>query len=426
MYIKSLHLENFRCYDRLELDFDKRLTVIVGDNGKGKTAVFDALAKVFEPYLSLFNVQCGKISASDARNVLAYDANGHIKGMQAQYPVVIAVSGSVGEVKKFSWSCRLDADGDISYSSADADSAAYARKTAAEVEDRPEVVLPVLGYYGTQRIWQDSSLLEKYNAMTKTRVSGYTECLEPTSSYNTFLGWLQKCKDPTLLAVVGQAMDSCLAHTGWSGLKFNKAIGKIVVSNKEIGELPITDALSDGARSVISMVADIAYRMVRLNPQLGLRTAQETPGMVLIDEVDMHLHPGWQQTVVSDLLQIFPKVQFIVTTHSPQVLSTVPAESIRILEWQDGVSCVRRPEFALGAESHQLLKEIQNVDTRAQSLPIVKQLKRYLELVADDEWDSGEAQELRRILNEWAKGREPALLRADMDIRLRKLRRNRP
>ena len=424
MYVKRLYLENFRCYERLELDFDERLTVVVGDNGKGKTAIFDALAKVFEPYLSLFKVQCSKINASDARNVLVYDGEGHIKGMEAQYPVLIAVSGSVKDTVEFSWSCRLDADGGLSYSTADADSAAYASRLAATAESNRELVLPVLGYYGTQRIWQDSRLLEKYNAAAE-RVTGYAECLEPTSSYNTFLGWLKNCKDATLLAVVRQAMDTCLAHTGWSGLKYNEAIGQIVVTNKELGELPISDALSDGARSVISMVADIAYRMVRLNPQMGEQAAALTPGMVLIDEVDMHLHPAWQQTVINDLQQIFPKVQFIVTTHSPQVLSTVPAESIRILEWQSGESRVRRPEFSLGAESYQLLKEIQDVDSRAQMLPIVKQLKRYLELVADDEWDSPEAQELRGILNDWAKGREPALVRADMDIRLRKLRRSR-
>ena len=90
----------------------------------------------------------------------------------------------------------------------------------------------------------------------------------------------------------------------------------------------VVDDLSDGFRSILSMVADLAYRMVRLNPQLGAQAVVATPGVVLIDEIDMHLHPLWQQTVLLDMQRAFPKVQFIVTTHSPQVLSSVPAESV--------------------------------------------------------------------------------------------------
>lgn len=183
------------------------------------------------------------------------------------------------------------------------------------------------------------------------------------------------------------------------------------------------EALSDGARSVISMTADIAYRMARLNPDLGENVTLETPGVVLIDEIDMHLHPSWQQTVVNDLHKAFPKVQFIVTTHSPQVLTSVPAEDIRILHWDEDLVEIEEPSFSLGAASSQLLKDIQKVDDRPTELPIVKDLQRYLQLVSQDEWDTDEAAVLRRKLDKWAKGMEPALLRADMDIRIKKFRR---
>ena len=93
------------------------------------------------------------------------------------------------------------------------------------------------------------------------------------------------------------------------------------------------------------MAADLAYRMVRLNPDLGAMAALETPGIVLIDEVDMHLHPSWQQAVVYDVRKAFPNVQFIVTTHSPQVLSTVPAEAIRILRWDNNLINIDKPAF---------------------------------------------------------------------------------
>lgn len=422
MYIKSLHLENFRCYEKLDMDFEPKLTVIVGDNGRGKTAIFDALAKAFAPYLTIFGLQAGKISSGDARNILFYDQERRIKGMEARYPVVIHAEGCLDEGNTFSWSCRLDGEDELSYNVADDGRGAALVENFKTWQTNEALVLLVLGYYGTQRIWQDSSLLQKYQSVPG-RLRGYIECLEPSSSYNTFLGWLRDCRDEELLAAVDEALNICLAHTGWSSPRYNEAIDKIVVTHPDYGELPITDALSDGSRAIISMVTDIAYRMVRLNPQLGRKAPQLTPGIVLIDEVDMHLYPAWQQTIVGDLTAIFPQVQFILTTHSPQVLSTVPASSIRILEWdkeERGKVWVRRPGFSLGAESYQLLKDIQHVETRAANLPIVQQLHRYLELVAQDRWDSEEAQSLRKILNEWSQGKEPALLRADMDIRLRR------
>ncbi|MEE1230469.1 MAG: hypothetical protein UHM56_05115, partial [Phascolarctobacterium sp.] len=131
------------------------------------------------------------------------------------------------------------------------------------------------------------------------------------------------------------------------------------------------------------------------------------------------------QTVLLDMQRAFPNVQFIVTTHSPQVLSSVPAESVRVLVWGRSFEGVRRVSFTMGASSAQILQDIQNVTLRSERLPIVQSLKRYLELVSEDKWDSEEALTLRKQLDAWSNGNEPALLRADMDIRMRKFRRQR-
>lgn len=102
-------------------------------------------------------------------------------------------------------------------------------------------------------------------------------------------------------------------------------------SKKRDAYLPLR-LLSDGLRTILNMVADIAYRMAVLNPQLLGDALRMTDGVVLIDEIDMHLHPAWQKRILGDLSRIFPKLQFIVTTHAPSVLVNVPKENIRILE----------------------------------------------------------------------------------------------
>lgn len=128
--------------------------------------------------------------------------------------------------------------------------------------------------------------------------------------------------------------------------------------HQDAGTMPVAQ-LSDGVRNMMGLVADIAFRATKLNPHLGLEAARQTAGIVLIDEVDMHLHPSWQQTVLASLQEAFPNIQFIVTTHSPQVLSTVSREHIRVLEQRAGVYTASSPAFSpLAHESGDALAHI--------------------------------------------------------------------
>lgn len=438
MRVDRLKLKNFRCYSELNIDFDSKLTVIVGENGRGKTAIFDALAIALEPYLHTFHVQGRNIVQKDVRRVPVYAEDGiHIARMENKYPVAIQLEGCALN-KKMSCTRILQQDGTRIDEAEDLLS--NGERLCAEIKQHHATLLPAFAYYGTSRIWVDSNLMNTYDNSLDDRNTGYEECLEPSSSYNTFGKWyrsvmqsLENDKLPdddnkqTCLLVrdaVQQAIDACLASTGLHDLYYNFKLDAFVVSHPDTGEM-IVDDLSDGFRSILSMVADLAYRMVRLNPFLGRRAILDTPGIVLIDEIDMHLHPSWQQTVLLDLQKAFPKVQFIVTTHSPQVLGSVPPDSIRVLEWEKEFVGVRRVNFSLGATSYQILQDIQNVQPRSEKLPIVQHLKRYLELVSEDKWDSDEAKTLRKQLDLWAHGNEPALIRADMDIRMRQFRRKR-
>lgn len=447
MYISRLCLQNYRCYADFEIDFNRELTVIVAENGKGKTAILDAIAVALGPYLACFDgVRPNQISDTDVRQTK--DTVGHtlehVLRMKSQYPVVIGVEGYI-DGERIEWQRELKAaKGRTTIQNAKALSEYGKRMVQAlrETNDS-QIVLPVMAYYGTSRMWNDSKLLTLRKGISLERSSGYVDCMEPSSSYNTFGQWFKYAsmsamefdrylaesgqkdeKNPytEVLKAVKQAIITCIGSMGWKDIDYSFAYQNLIIMHETMGVLPV-EALSDGTRSVISMAADLAYRMVRLNPDLGRKAALETPGIVLIDEVEMHLHPSWQQAVVYDVRRAFPKVQFVVTTHSPQVLSTVPAESIRILRWDNDLINIDKPAFSLGAESFQLLKDIQNVDTRPQSLPIVKDLSRYLLLVSEDKWDTDEAKALRQRLDEWSKGCEPALVRADTEIRMKAFRR---
>jgi predicted ATP-binding protein involved in virulence len=178
--------------------------------------------------------------------------------------------------------------------------------------------------------------------------------------------------------------------------------------------------LSDGVRNMIALVADIAYRMVRLNSGFGRDAVRQTPGLVLIDEVDMHLHPEWQQIVLSNLTAAFPKLQFVVTTHSPQVLSTVKHEQVRLLsENIAGEAVAAIPEArTYGRSNADVLEAVMAVSPEP-AVPESDALNQYRALIEQGNWRSEEAKELRRRLSAVLGEDYPFLVQADMIMRRR-------
>ena len=159
--------------------------------------------------------------------------------------------------------------------------------------------------------------------------------------------------------------------------------------------------------------------MAHGNPHLADPLASEA--IVLIDEIELHLHPAWQQHILSDLTRTFPNAQFIVSTHSPQVLTTLRPEQIVQLSREDGhIFAGRTTEPTYGAEAGDVLNVVMGVGQRPSGNEFVQALERYTRLVSDGEGESTEAVSLRREL-ETLSPRDPALDRADVEIRRHKL-----
>ena len=151
-----------------------------------------------------------------------------------------------------------------------------------------------------------------------------------------------------------------------------------------ITKLPLNQ-LSDGYKSTISLIADIAYRMAVLNPQLCERVLEETEGIVLLDEVDLHLHPAWQQRVIYDLTNIFPKVQFIVSTHAPAVINSVKSENLVILRDNRAMSVDNQ---VYGKDIKSVLNEIMGVTERPPE--VSKLFENFYLKLSDHEFDLAE------------------------------------
>ena len=306
-------------------------------------------------------------------------------------------------------------------------------------------IYPLLAYYGTGRLWDQNKLTfgRLYsNKADTSRESGYEDSLSPKSSYKSFVDWFGRYSNeskgekdttkPSLhkpsekLQALTDAVDILLKPTGWHSLSWDFAEKRPVATHPEYGVLPV-DFLSDGLRNTIGLTSDMAQRCVRLNPQFGAEATRLTPGIVLIDEVDMHLHPEWQQLVLKAFMDAFPLIQFIVTTHSPQVVSTAHRENIRMLtqsasgEWE---ACI--PERNPYAHANSVALETVMGGHAYPPNDTVERLREYQRLVGNDKHDTPRAIDLRTALEgEWGKT-DPELALMDVTIRknetLRKLR----
>jgi predicted ATP-binding protein involved in virulence len=334
----------------------------VATNGAGKTSILDAIAVAFGPYIGAFDEAVGKhFEPSDIRqyrvretatNEMEYASQGVRMEVTGFIPGGI-MNSMLGGNPPTTWSRSLPSPKKAKTTIKDAKELIDYGKRMQRAARTPGnlTLLPLIAYYGTGRLYQQKKLTETKKIQSTSRTGGYTDCLDPASSYKSFVAWFKywsfNAKDARikaqetgrpvistefdgLIKSVSSAVNYCLAPVGWRDIEYSFSRGALVAHHEEYGELPV-ELLSDGIRNMIGMVADIAFRATKLNGYLGAQAATETPGIVLIDEVDMHLHPKWQQIVVQSLTTAFPKMQFIVTTHSPQVLTTVNRENIRLL-----------------------------------------------------------------------------------------------
>jgi predicted ATP-binding protein involved in virulence len=122
------------------------------------------------------------------------------------------------------------------------------------------------------------------------------------------------------------------------------------------------EQLSDGEKNLIALIGDIARRLTIANPKSDNPLLGE--GIILIDEIELHLHPSWQRLIVPKLTQTFPNCQFFITTHSPQVISHVKPESVFILKSKDGKIGHETVPESYGMNSDLILESIMEVDSR--------------------------------------------------------------
>ena len=416
MRLRRTVIENYRAITRLELDLHPNLNVFFGGNGKGKTSVLSAVA------VGLGGIQRLLPGISPVR-FLDRDRRG-------SEPVRVELEAADGT----KWERTLSG-------SRRTDRLASLKKRldpviAAEEAEESPLDLPIAALYDTDRVVPERPQRQG-QPKDFHRFPALRGALSPRPDFSGFFEWffgkehqegnerkLRRSFDYELpeLAAVRRAIASLVAgHADpmvlYHPIRFTVSVGS---DSDGTGRLEI-DQLSGGYRTMLVVAADLARRMAQGNPHRD--DPLQSEAVVLIDEVELHLHPSWQQTVLPDLRQTFPNAQFLVSTHSPQVLTTVEADCIFELEREDdeivagGISV-----DTFGAEAGDLLEGVMRVRSRPDN-DFVRKLDAYLELVDDGDGETEKAKELRQSLEAISPG-DPDLDRADSEMsRQRVLRR---
>jgi predicted ATP-binding protein involved in virulence len=395
MRIDSLEVRNFKGFEHKKLDFSPQINVLIGNNGSGKTAVLDALAVGMGTLLLGFDgIRARSIKEDEVRHV--YRQSGQITELIPQHPALVHCVGKINDSNSISWERHLNKKHGKTTRQYAKPLIQYGEQLQKKVKEGEPVVLPLLSYYSTARLWlQKKDKVELVKPGSPT--SGYVDCLETASNEKMLMGWIktmeieasQRQELIQVLEGLRESVRNCLERC--ESVYFSVQLDGLIATFADGQTLPAY-LLSDGQRTILTMVADIAYRAAVLNSHLGEKAVLETPGIVLIDEIDLHLHPEWQRTIVEQLRTRFPKIQFIATTHSPIIIQSLkPGEVINlnnddigeyynkgvedILEWVMGVSdspqSERRLKMAEAAREYYQVLE-QTKDTPPEELGRLK------------------------------------------------------
>lgn len=394
MRIDQLTVLNFRRFEENTFEFHPQFTLLVGDNGAGKTALLEALRVGVGAYL--LGIDNSPVPAPSIRRDcvrLETRQGGEFSTFERVIPCVVRCEGRV-HGQDLRWSRELPSvrgrTNRVGARALEQRVKRHAQEDKKAIKDERAMNFPLVVSYGTGRLWiEPRATRQALSAVRQplgkaSRFEAYRGCLEPTMSSELLRRWIKKMalialqnQQPlqSLDAVYG-AVVGCVE--GVERALYNFEIDDIVLDFKNGERFPF-GLLSDGQRTMTALAADIAWRCIQLNPQLAGQAPRETEGVVLIDELDLHLHPNWQRVIVPNLLSLFPKLQFVATTHSPFIVQSLDGQGLINLsdegllqERKEPYSIEDVAEETMGVETPQRSKRFLEMETAA---------RRYYELL---------------------------------------------
>lgn len=340
MYIKKIKIENFKAISKMELRLNPGVNLLLGDNGVGKTSILDAIVVALGGYLNGVNgVSAKNILLSDIK-MDTHPVGSVSTGIVYQVPVKITCEMDVHDVM-IEWS-RIREDETSNRKTKIDKKQGDITKYASSLTNDLSAELPIFSYQSSLRASQTRR--GDFGAEMKKKIDdrrcGYLGCLDSVLDLKRIKEW---CYEMERMAfdqdrkieeyenfknIVADVMQKLNQLKERPRIFYSRQYQDMAYSEND--KITPISCLSAGYQSVLWMIMDIAYRLAVLNP--GKADLTECEGIVLIDEIDMHLHPKWQWNVLKTLETIFPNIQFIIATHSPIIISSCKQGNLILID----------------------------------------------------------------------------------------------
>ncbi len=413
MKLTKLHIENFKGFETLDVDFHPNFNIVVGINGTGKSTVLEASKiAIGSLFLELDKYQ-DKISSPSITT-----DNVRLHHLELQYPTTIQGFAEIDsqlctskDSCSIEWKRVLEKHGGRTTKIQAKEISKISNNLQKIIRKNENKPLPLIAYYSTDRFKKEkkdvgvtargSRLRGYYNAMDQlTNIKFFLELFKTET-----LSELQHQEESIQLQVVKKAVEECIEDC--AKIYYDVSYDKLLIDVKSANELIPFFSLSDGVRTTLSLVMEIAFRCYLLNPYLGIDAAKLTEGVVLIDEIDLHLHPTWQKKIVADLRRAFPNIQFIVTTHAPLVIGSLKEGAL----FNISENKLYQFQNQFGRDANAILKEM---DTEPMDDELQNDIDNYFILIENEKGKSQEAISLRQKLESKLGDSHAELQRADI------------
>jgi predicted ATP-binding protein involved in virulence len=360
MRIDKIHIQNFRGIEDLEINLHKQFNLLIGENGSGKTAILEALTVAIGSFFSgLPGVQSRHIRDADIRYFKTPEGSHEYTATTKVEVINAFINGQqIGWYKERNGEYGSNIMGNRSPIRMLSEEL---NKSIKDSKRTTPIDLPVLAYYSTARLWKEGRENKKEEDKETivrnlpSRYRGYKDALEIKSTFKIMLDWFKsKFQDKAANDKSTFQLD-CVKEVIINNIPGAKNV-KWVFDKDQIQTLYIVfeneqetpfHFLSDGYRNLLAIFADLAYRCVTLNPHFGKEANLKSEGVVLIDELDLHLHPAWQKNIVNQLKDTFPKIQFVATTHSPFIIQETNEGELFKLQNNGQISIGGANEYSL-------------------------------------------------------------------------------
>jgi predicted ATP-binding protein involved in virulence len=434
MRIKQIKLKNFRIFKDVSINFpNSNVTVFIGGNGKGKTSFLDAIALLLcelTEYYRLLPIHRDNYNINNKSNKAELSVKCQNFENELNWKLIFSNEG-----------------GKLSMSSEKSELEEYKKWIVLNLDSKENEVeegIPILAYYKCERVFLiEEDLIKNATLISKNLKESFRSIYKDffakkISSFLEFLIWFKEEEDKENELIItnknfslkNQKLEAVrnAIETFFSLMHSQKYTDLQVVRNIDLQSLSIDKIwqlsvkkgndlfplrmLSDGERMLLLLITDITRRLTTINPKI--KNPLLGTGIVLIDEIELHLHPKWQRRVIPALKGTFPNIQFIITTHSPQVLSEVQKDEFFILD--DG-KIFQPATSPLGKDSNSILEEI--MDTSIRPLEVQKLIDEFFSFINIGEFE--EASKIKQKLIKKLDKMDSVFLKANSLIERKKI-----